>query len=48
MPVSSLVVVLMLLASVLLVEAQHHNYVLSDHFIERLNRANSTWTAGRK
>ena len=30
------------------VQAQHHNYVLSDHFIERLNDANSTWTAGRK
>merc|ERR1719348_2710580 len=29
------------------VQAQHHNYVLSDHFIERLNDANSTWTAGR-
>lgn len=30
------------------VEAQHHNYVLSDHFIDQLNAANSTWTAGRK
>ena len=45
MLVSSLVLVA---ASALLVEAQHHNYVLSDHFIERLNQANSTWTAGRK
>jgi len=35
------------LASCLMVEAQHHNYILSDHFIERLNQANSTWTAGR-
>jgi len=38
----------LLLASSALVEAQHHNYVLSDHFIQRLNAANSTWTAGRK
>ena len=37
-----------LLASVLLVEAQHQNYILSDHFIDWLNQANSTWTAGRK
>merc|ERR1712154_210672 len=39
--------VLVVLASSLMVEAQHHNYILSDHFIERLNQANSTWTAGR-
>jgi hypothetical protein len=36
-----------LLTTNLLVAAQHHNYILSDHFIERLNQANSTWTAGR-
>ena len=46
MSASSLVLVV--LTTNLLVEAQHHNYVLSDHFIERLNQANSTWTAGRK
>ena len=39
---------LVLLTTTVLVEAQYHNYVLSDHFIERLNQANSTWTAGRK
>ena len=40
--------VLVVLATNLMAEAQHHNYVLSDHFIERLNQAKSTWTAGRK
>jgi len=39
--------VLVLLFSSVVVEAQYQNYVLSDHFIERLNKANSTWTAGR-
>ena len=27
--------------------AEHHNYILSDKFIERINAKNSTWTAGR-
>ena len=40
--------VMLLATNLLVVEAQHHNYILSDHFIERLNQANSTWTAGRK
>jgi len=31
-----------------LVQANYHyNHVLSDHFIESINRANSTWQAGR-
>ena len=37
----------LLAASALLAGAQHHHF-LSDHFIERLNQANSSWTAGRK
>ena len=44
---ASFLVVVSLVTSVV-VEAQHHNYVLSDHFIDQLNAANSTWTAGRK
>merc|ERR1711892_1527899 len=28
-------------------QAIHHNHILSDHFIEQINQANSTWTAGR-
>merc|ERR1712106_1125422 len=28
-------------------QATHHNHILSDHFIEQINQANSTWTAGR-
>jgi len=27
--------------------AVHHNHILSDHFIKKINAANSTWTAGR-
>merc|ERR1711971_349287 len=26
--------------------SEHHNYILSDKFIERINAKNSTWTAG--
>jgi len=29
------------------VSAQHHNYILSEDFINTINNANSTWTAGR-
>ena len=45
---SSALVMLVVLTSNLLVAAQHQNYILSDHFIDFLNQANSTWTAGRK
>ena len=38
----------LLAATALLVEVKHHHHFLSDHFIERLNQANSSWTAGRK
>ena len=31
-----------------MVEAkEHHNYILSDKFIDRINNADTTWTAGR-
>merc|ERR1719348_1941518 len=29
-----------------LVQANHHNHILSKHFIESINAANSTWRAG--
>ena len=35
------------LGFVLLVKAsEHHNYILSQKFIEKINAKNSTWTAG--
>merc|ERR1719367_182962 len=37
----------LLLVGLSLAEAGHHNHVLSEHFIEKINSANSTWTAGR-
>merc|ERR1712222_88466 len=37
----------LLLVGLVLVQAGHHNHVLSDHFIEKINSANSTWRAGR-
>merc|ERR1711971_496257 len=37
----------LLLIGLVLVQAGHHNHVLSDHFIEKINSANSTWRAGR-
>merc|ERR1712203_924682 len=37
----------LLLVGLGLVQAGHHNHVLSEHFIEKINSANSTWTAGR-
>jgi len=39
---------LLLVGSLLLAEAkEHHNYILSDKFIEKINNADTTWTAGR-
>jgi len=37
----------LLLVGLGLVQAGHHNHVLSEHFIEKINSANSTWRAGR-
>merc|ERR1712037_312857 len=37
----------LLLVGLGLVLAGHHNHVLSEHFIEQINAANSTWRAGR-
>ena len=37
----------LLLVGLGLVQAGHHNHVLSEHFIEQINAANSTWRAGR-
>ena len=40
--------IVILVCSVLTaVSAQHHNYILSEDFINTINNANSTWTAGR-
>jgi len=38
---------LLLLLVVACVHGFHQNHILSDHFIETLNQANSTWRAGR-
>merc|ERR1711936_1092874 len=37
----------LLLVGLVLVQAGHHNHVLSEHFIDKINAANSTWKAGR-
>merc|ERR1712107_637005 len=37
----------LLLVGLVLVHGGHHNHILSEHFIEKINSANSTWTAGR-
>merc|ERR1711974_298187 len=37
----------LLLVGLGLVQAGHHNHILSEHFIEKINSANSTWRAGR-
>merc|ERR1712142_1081437 len=39
--------VTLLLVTTVCVGANHHNHILSDHFIDLINKANSTWTAGR-
>merc|ERR1712226_291245 len=37
----------LLLVGLVLVQAGQHNHVLSEHFIDKINAANSTWKAGR-
>merc|ERR1711936_291557 len=37
----------LLLLGVACVQGYHQNHILSDHFIETINQANSTWKAGR-
>jgi len=39
--------VLILLLGTVCVQGFHQNHILSDHFIEKINQANSTWKAGR-
>jgi len=44
---SATVLALLAVATAVNCVAVHHNHVLSDHFINQINAANSTWTAGR-